>query len=300
MGEDYAFIFYQKYIGEKHNMLTIESYYGLDKHKRPLFNCICDCGNHTIASLNKLKQGTKKSCGCLKRKKSKVSIGEQHNYLTVEKILDKKDSHGLYLCLCSCVCGNHKIVSIYDLVHNRVKSCGCKQSNYKDLKGMKFGLLTPERYLGSSTWSDRSALWLCKCDCGNYCEKTRHALFNGTKSCGCIKSSYGETIVNNILKEKGLKRIREYKYIDCLSPNGFPCKFDFAVIDENFNVLFLIEYQGKQHFDNSYGDFGKLEREYTDKIKKEYCKQNNIPLLTIRFDEDPQEKIDSYLKSLAS
>jgi hypothetical protein len=37
------------------------------------------------------------------------------------------------------------------------------------------------------------------------------------------------------------------------------------------------------------GEFGFTQREVTDKLKKQYCSSNNIPLYEIRYDE-PLEK----------
>lgn len=299
MNEEYAFIFYQKYIGKIYNKLQIESFYGLDKHKKPVFVCRCCCGGTRLASLNKLQQGRIKSCGCDAHGNSTVQVGEKYNSLLIEELLDELDSRNQCMCMCLCDCGNRKKVAAYDLTHGRVKSCGCKQHTYKDITGLRSGLLTAIRYIGTSNLSSRSALWLCKCDCGNFCEKPRQSLTSGTvKSCGCIKSSYGEKIVEEILKNKNIEYERDYKFLDCLSPNGFPVKFDFAII-ENSNIMFLIEYQGKQHYEDC-GNFGKLEREYTDKIKKEYCLNKNIDLLEIRFDEDPEKKINEFITCLAS
>ena len=55
-----------------------------------------------------------------------------------------------------------------------------------DLTGQRFGRLVVLRQVGSRK---RSALWLCKCDCGNIKEINSHSLLHTkTKSCGCIHS----------------------------------------------------------------------------------------------------------------
>ena len=51
--------------------------------------------------------------------------------------------------------------------------------------GKKFNRLTVIKYLRQRS---RHSLWLCKCDCGNECEKSGPHLKNGhTTSCGCQK-----------------------------------------------------------------------------------------------------------------
>lgn len=53
----------------------------------------------------------------------------------------------------------------------------------KNLVGMSFGHLTVEKLIGSK---NKRALYLCKCDCGNYKNLTSAQLLDyGVSSCGC-------------------------------------------------------------------------------------------------------------------
>lgn len=71
----------------------------------------------------------------------------------------------------------------------------------KDLTGMRFGRLT---VLYQNGWyyhpnGKRVALWHCRCDCGNECDKRGNCLSSGdTKSCGCL------------LKETGIVNLQDY------------------------------------------------------------------------------------------
>ena len=57
----------------------------------------------------------------------------------------------------------------------------------KDLTGQRFGKLTVKQFL--KIGKDRSAIWLCDCDCGNTTEVSTKKLNSGnTKSCGCLQS----------------------------------------------------------------------------------------------------------------
>ena len=42
--------------------------------------------------------------------------------------------------------------------------------------------------------------------------------------------------------------IEEYEIPGLCSPNGRALRFDFAVLDDDGDIDFLIEYQGKQHY----------------------------------------------------
>lgn len=56
----------------------------------------------------------------------------------------------------------------------------------KDLTGQTFGKLTVLEYIGSD--KSRSAIWKCKCDCGNIVTIKGSELRRGrTTSCGCFR-----------------------------------------------------------------------------------------------------------------
>lgn len=59
-------------------------------------------------------------------------------------------------------------------------------SNFKDLSGQRIGRLLVKERRGSDSW--RSALWFCKCDCGNECIVSSSNLRKShTQSCGCLQ-----------------------------------------------------------------------------------------------------------------
>ncbi len=53
--------------GQRFSRLVVIRFIGMN-HYGQLFECLCDCGRATQASLAMLKSGGKKSCGCLKTK----------------------------------------------------------------------------------------------------------------------------------------------------------------------------------------------------------------------------------------
>ena len=66
-----------------------------------------------------------------------------------------------------------------------------------------------------------------------------------------MRASRGEIKIEEILKEAGLIFKEEYSFPGLNSPNGRSLRFDFAVFDDDGNLDFLIEYQGKQHYEPS-------------------------------------------------
>ena len=142
-------------------------------------------------------------------------------------------------------------------------------------------------------------MWKCVCDCGSVVNVRAATLLNGdTKSCGCIKS-HGERLVAEMLKKKGVCFIREYSFPDCLNNKGNRLKYDFAILKEQKAVA-LIEYQGEQHYAPPAKApwFGEMQRQETDRTKREYCLTHNIPLYEIRFDDSIAERVSEIVDML--
>lgn len=79
----------QSLIGKKFGRLTVIKFLGTNSYGKQIYDCLCDCGNHTIVNGSHLKSGNTLSCGCIKQEKS---IGEQN----IEKIL--KDNNIKFCC----------------------------------------------------------------------------------------------------------------------------------------------------------------------------------------------------------
>lgn len=98
-----------------------------------------------------------------------------------------------------------------------------------------------------------------------------------------------------LLDKNNIKYIREYKFIDC--KNIKPLPFDFFLFEYNT----CIEYDGEQHFKiNKYfgGEKGLLKRQKNDNIKNEYCINNNIRLIRIKYNENIEEKFNRLLDTI--
>jgi len=117
------------------------------------------------------------------------------------------------------------------------------------------------------------------------------ALSNGTSSCGCIKRSAGEKLIEKYLAANKFKFEREYKIPDC--KNKRPLPFDFCVF---LDKEYLIEFQGKHHYSvvKRFGEKKHLETIQNDKIKLNYCIEKEVPFLPIPYTEI--SKIDKLLE----
>ena len=198
--------------------------------------------------------------------------------------------------MCQCDCGNEVIVSASKLRGGDQLSCGhsCpyyKQHFIKDLTGQKFGLLTAIKDTGKRQCG--AVIWECKCDCGNIREYPRSTLVKGRAlSCGCLKESYGEYKISQLLQEFGIPYEREKKFETCrFKDSNVMARFDFYVDNS-----YLIEFDGFQHFaaDNyKWNTEEKLiKTKEHDAFKNQWCKENGIPLIRIPYTQLDKLTID--------
>lgn len=211
-------------------------------------------------------------------------IGQKFGRLTILKQTDSiftgGKKRGAFKCLCDC--GKEIVVLRDNLLNGNTKSCGCLQKemyeNLKnDLTNQKFGKLIA-LYPTEERDNNRNIIWHCRCDCGNECDVSSHSLKKGnTMSCGCLNSK-GEQKIISILQLNNIPYIKE-KIFPELSKE---LRFDFYIDNK-----YIIEFDGIQHFEtkNSYWDTEEhlIKTQKHDKIKNQYCKEHNIPIIRIPY-----------------
>ena len=126
-----------------------------------------------------------------------------------------------------------------------------------------------------------------------------HGVFNQTptnhlkgQGCPICQESKGEIEISKILSDMNISFINQYKFISCTNKRQLP--FDFYL--PHLNIC--IEYDGEQHFREikKYGGKKGLEtRQKNDEIKTTFCKENNIKLIRIKYDENIQNKLKLFL-----
>lgn len=239
--------------------------------------------------------------------------GQRFGRLVVLELDQEKSTPKRKFWKCQCECGNIKSIRTDSLIkkQNPTISCGCynkerlrETKHHKDYTGQKFGMLTPIKplYKYRGKGDNKRMIWLCKCDCGNFTEvssqdfQSRHS-----KSCGCLKSQ-GELKIKTLLKQNNISFETEKQFKDCIySKRNTKPRFDFFV--EN---TYLIEYDGRQHFESDKTGWNTLEQlkltQQRDKFKNQYCKEHNIPLIRIPYThyndlclEDLQLKTSKYI-----
>lgn len=279
--------------------------------KRTKCRCVCDCGNEKVAWMSDIQNGSTRSCGCITQvPKNEDLTGNVFGNLTaIKRVEDKvsKSGHKTTMWECVCECGKVVTVAARRLKSGRTKSCGCLSSretigerSAKDYTG--FVSDSGVRFIKPSGISrNNSRVWECECGlCGQrFYSKADLVVSGHRKSCGCLSKSYGEAAIEKLLHEKGVKYKTQFAFPDC--KYKAPLRFDFAVFDKHSKLSFLIEYDGMQHYvDIDYfGGSDEFElRKRRDKIKDDYCRNNNIDLLRIPYTLSMKDMRDIIIEKL--
>jgi len=124
-----------------------------------------------------------------------------------------------------------------------------------------------------------------------------HGIFEQTPSshlrgrgCSCCCESKGEKIIEKLLKSNKIEYVRQKTFDDCR--NERLLYFDFYLPDKNT----CIEFDGKQHFESIVYWGGEKHFEIVkkcDKIKNDYCHNNSINLIRIKYTDDIKEVLSN-------
>ncbi|RNB59499.1 hypothetical protein EDM57_04995 [Brevibacillus gelatini] len=134
--------------------------------------------------------------------------------------------------------------------------------------------------------SGKYVWWKCKeCDY-EWHTSIAHRTMLG-QGCPVCKSSKGEKKVVEVLKKHNIFYIPQIRIEDCR--DTLPLIFDFVIYYNN--ELIFIEYDGVQHYKpTTFGGITKeeakkllKETQKRDKIKNNYCKENNVKLIRIPY-----------------
>lgn len=142
-----------------------------------------------------------------------------------------------------------------------------------------------------------------KCNCGKiFTASIDHIISDKQIQCrDCTKSkSNNEKMVEIWLKQNNIEYIEQYIYKDCYYKKPLP--FDFYL--PQFNTL--IEVDGENHFrqvnfggmDNKKAESNFKTQLKRDNIKNIYCKNHNIPLVRINYEQINNEEYKNILSQI--
>lgn len=193
------------------------------------WNCQCTCGREVRMAINRLRNGTAKSCGCSRRGADADTVGKTYGRLNVVSFAYCKNQASYWNTLCSC--GNTIIVKRACLVANNVRSCGCWRVNpdreeamYKRVFADMKGLAKQRGRLSSISFEHFMSIVTQPC-----------------KYCGVGTSlSKSDKLTDTVVHYNGIDRVDSLKgYID---GNCVPCCHKCNMVKSNGTVDEFREY----------------------------------------------------------
>jgi hypothetical protein len=167
--------------------------------------------------------------------------------------------------------------------------CSCMQiGNFNNLAYLRpdisrewnFELNYPVRPEEVASHAKNKYYWTCN-DCGkSYPSSVSKRTGNEPRGCPYCSESNMEKRIRNYFENNNIIYAFQKRFNDCKDLLSLP--FDFYLPD--YNVA--CEAQGIQHFeivDFFGGEEAFIDRKKKDKIKENYCKENNIPFIEIPY-----------------
>ena len=256
------------------------------KNNSIIWECQCECGNIIELSTKELRSDgiiQCQKCGHDRKPQTNLKeniIGQTFCHLTVLDFSEKRQGGKIaYKCQCDCENKTITYVTKTDLQSGRTQSCGCIRRKYH------VGDIINNReiieIIGRKN-NPKTFYYKCKCLLCDYEYEATAQTLDNTISCGCQKS-IGEFNIANILNKNNIKYKKEYCF-----PNSSK-RFDFALLNDNNEIIRLIEFDGEQHYEQNIKKTGwntYKKYEYTlqsDLEKNLLAKENNIPLVRIPY-----------------
>ena len=198
-------------------------------------------------------------------------------------------------------CPKHGIQTM--MLDNFKRGHKCKFCSYEE-RGES--IKVPVLYIDEVIKSTNDNIWLnpdehtnttdhnlkIKCSCGNiYTTSFVNFLRANINRCPICsqKESSGEFKIRKYLEENNIDFEQEKRFSDCRDTK--PLSFDFYLPNNNM----CIEFDGKQHYSDVFGDESFIKTKLHDDIKDKYCEKNKISMLRIPYWE--YNKIENILSS---
>ena len=186
---------------------------------------------------------------------------------------------------------------------NSCPKCSRVKANKKNTKTTKqfieeLKIVNPEitvigKYIGALTKIE------VQHTCGYKWKAAPSVLLQGI-SCPRCNESKGEKFLSKVLKSNNIPFTPQFNLVKNPKTNYW-LRSDFAILDKDLKTLFIIEYDGKQHFkaiDYFGGEEALKNTQYRDSLKDKYCKANNIPFLRFNYKQSENDIKDLLLKQL--
>lgn len=144
--------------------------------------------------------------------------------------------------------------------------------------------------------SSKKVKW--RCELGHEWKTSVSKRIYRNAGCPTCKQSHGERFIRNYLERNQIIAKEQWRNNQCRLEKTLA--FDSALFNDESaeKPIACIEYHGLQHFTpvDYFGGKRIFERQQRrDDAKRQFCKENSIPLIEIPFSFDTQELVDAIL-----
>lgn len=249
------------------------------------------CGHEFSKSLQNVLKGKPICRDCAMRDRSKLHLTKEEfcrkypefndNYKIVGYWINSQEKT---MIECRKCCSQFNIRPYNVATHSSgCTKCGSYTKTKLDTLALRLKLEDTEfELLGECNSGNDIALFKHK-TCGKEFYRKAGYFANKQACPDCRVKSSGEDKILKVLKEYNVPFKRECAFSDLRGTGGGYLRYDFGIYVEG-KLTHFIEYDGKQHSEECNYNFFKdsFEKIQThDRIKNEYCKDNNYILLRI-------------------
>lgn len=137
-----------------------------------------------------------------------------------------------------------------------------------------------------------------KCNEHNYTWNVLPSNLKKGRWCPICTLPYSEKVVWDYLNTFRLNIAIQYKFDDLQGKNNEKLKYDFAVLSNSGNLIYLIEVDDEEHRDNHDNCPRRQISGLRDIKKDNYCSENNIKLyrMEVPFRQDKKWDYDDYYR----
>jgi Zn finger protein HypA/HybF involved in hydrogenase expression len=222
-------------------------------------------------------------------KKSNITHSNKYDYSLIEYENQRS--------ILNIVCKEHG--NFYQIAYSHLSGIGCPKCGGSKRKTTEEFInesndVHNNKYIYSLTIyksSHKKVKIICP-DHGEF-EQTPNSHIRGNKCPKCeLDMSKGELKITEYLKNKNIIFIPQHTFVDCKNIRCLPFDFFLPI----YNIC--IEFDGIQHFraSKSWGGEPELEiRKIRDQIKTDFCENNSIKLIRIKYNENILDKLNSHL-----
>lgn len=272
----------------------------------------CSCGNEFERKFSNVNSGQIYCLECRTKIDENLKREElSNNFNKFKKIVEDSDSGCTLLSKedeykgnktkmkMMCECGNIFNPTANNFMRGiaqKCTDCGNKDSGIKKRKSKEeiFSFIEDKGYIPISySFRDKKHWITVKCEKENHEQyDVDFGNFYMGNRCPKCNLSKGETRIGKYLSDNSYDFEPQFTFDDLRGKNNRMFRFDFGIkLNKN---LILVEFDGEQHFKPKFGNVEFERTKINDKIKNEYCKNNNIKLLRITYKEI--DEIESILE----